>query len=629
MPLSRKASSPPKKRAASPKKPASSKKAEASATANDYDFRVFVCGENGGAYAASLTSFFLAEKSQKFNFISMDAGTGYDCLKTAEKNGVLNTILDDKGWKTQPTEGAFANPLNHVGYFRQNQLNGFLITHPHIDHLTGLVIASADEKFMGKKPVITGSDAIAKGVQLALSQPLWPPMFSLGFYESKVVKQRANEALSGIAPKLFADSKIHVRTFPLSHDNSLGESASTAFLLCNGRDASAKACVLFFGDTGPDNAEWRRMRDGIVGQMCDAMKCTPAEKQKEQKNFWRFGREKGGENLPAVFKTSEKLKGKQAEFKKLWLEKTGSALGKDWHPLQDVWDAVRPHMESGALRTVFIESSYLNGKPEFLLFGHLTPALVQKELEYIAGQLKKPCHVSVVVMHIKPTFKKGNTVDSPVKEMTEQFTAVQQQINTGSSKLQVDFIIPKQTDMIYVKAGALTTTSSKASSRNAARMDEMNVNEWMSAAAAGDFELASYDDGYYDAGGYEVESYDGGYYDEYDAVDEMQALPQSNEVESYDGGYYDQYDAVDEMQALPQSEYSYGDYEQNEHSAGFGVVTMVPMFVSLCLLISCVSVVCGFVIAFVATTATNKMKKLVVASDRVEDDHEEVEYDRV
>eukprot|EP00485_Elphidium_margaritaceum_P020755 CAMPEP_0202712752 /NCGR_PEP_ID=MMETSP1385-20130828/44975_1 /ASSEMBLY_ACC=CAM_ASM_000861 /TAXON_ID=933848 /ORGANISM="Elphidium margaritaceum" /LENGTH=75 /DNA_ID=CAMNT_0049372881 /DNA_START=62 /DNA_END=286 /DNA_ORIENTATION=+ len=55
---------------------------------DDYVFRIFACGGKGGAYAGDLTSFFIAHKDQPYNFLSMDAGSGMDCIRKAKENGV-------------------------------------------------------------------------------------------------------------------------------------------------------------------------------------------------------------------------------------------------------------------------------------------------------------------------------------------------------------------------------------------------------------------------------------------------------------------------------------------------------------------------------------------------------------
>eukprot|EP01084_Bolivina_argentea_P222191 376146_1 len=104
-----------------------------------YAFRIFACGSKGGSYAADLTSYFIAERNDPFNFISMDVGTSLDCIKVAAEKGQMVN-----GAKLLNEHDQSQTDLTYVGYFRKKQLNGFLVTHAHLDHTAGLVISSAE-----------------------------------------------------------------------------------------------------------------------------------------------------------------------------------------------------------------------------------------------------------------------------------------------------------------------------------------------------------------------------------------------------------------------------------------------------------------------------------------------------
>jgi cAMP phosphodiesterase len=89
----------------------------------------------------------------------------------------------------------------------------------------------------------------------------------------------------------------------------------------------------------------------------------------------------------------------------LYLGDTGADELENVHCLHDVWLAIRPLVQRRQLKAIFIEASYPNAQPPAQLFGHLTPALLLRELGALA-QLTGPAAVRglpVVITHLKPT----------------------------------------------------------------------------------------------------------------------------------------------------------------------------------------------------------------------------------
>jgi 3',5'-cyclic-nucleotide phosphodiesterase len=104
-----------------------------------------------------------------------------------------------------------------------------------------------------------------------------------------------------------------------------------------------------------------------------------------------------------------------------------------------VWERVAPLIADGSLLGVFLEISYAEGRPDGLLFGHLTPSWMMAELHTLA-QLVDPLDpygalagLPVVVTHIKPVFER---VEPPLSVIARQL----EQIND----LGVDFLFPYQ-----------------------------------------------------------------------------------------------------------------------------------------------------------------------------------------
>jgi 3',5'-cyclic-nucleotide phosphodiesterase len=145
--------------------------------------------------------------------------------------------------------GTLVNGLRVAGETRGlDRIKGYLISHAHLDHVAGLIIASPDD---GKKPIYA-----LPSVNTALSETYfnwvaWPNFADRG--KAPQLKKYALEDLKPGVTTPLSDTKMNVTAFPLSH----GGVESTAFLVESDDDA-----LLCFGDTGPDAVEkTTRMHD--------------------------------------------------------------------------------------------------------------------------------------------------------------------------------------------------------------------------------------------------------------------------------------------------------------------------------------------------------------------------------
>lgn len=76
----------------------------------------------------------------------------------------------------------------------------------------------------------------------------------------------------------------------------------------------------------------------------------------------------------------------------------------------DVWDKAAPKIASGQLKAIFIESSYTDSRPDQILFGHLTPKYIFEELKVLAGKVET--HLSEAHQS-SPRKRKPATVTTP------------------------------------------------------------------------------------------------------------------------------------------------------------------------------------------------------------------------
>jgi len=104
-----------------------------------------------------------------------------------------------------------------------------------------------------------------------------------------------------------------------------------------------------------------------------------------------------------------------------------------------VWERVAPLIADGSLLGMFLEVSYAEGRPDSLLFGHMTPSWMMAEMHTLAQMVDASdpydalAGFPVVVTHIKPVFER---VEPPLRVISRQLDRI--------NDLGIDFIFPYQ-----------------------------------------------------------------------------------------------------------------------------------------------------------------------------------------
>lgn len=102
--------------------------------------------------------------------------------------------------------------------------------------------------------------------------------------------------------------------------------------------------------------------------------------------------------------------------------------------LEQMWKEVAPLVANGELKAIFIEVSYVNDRPDQLLFGHLTPKWLLKELRILKGSSSMK-NVQIIVTHIKPE--------------KDARATIMQQLNEGGAG-DFTFVLPEQGKPIWL-----------------------------------------------------------------------------------------------------------------------------------------------------------------------------------
>ncbi|WP_418123571.1 MBL fold metallo-hydrolase [Chryseobacterium sp. PTM-20240506] len=274
-------------------------------------FKVIPLGIYGGGDESNLSSY-MAAPVHSDNYITLDAGT--------IRSGIEKAI--EKGNFKQ----------NSALQVIQQNIKGYLISHAHLDHVSGLIINSPDDT---KKSVYTLPSVGNIITDKYFSWQSWANFTDTGetprLGKYKMISLEENREIP------LTDTEMYVTAFPLSHVNPY---QSTAFLLRYNDDY-----LLYLGDTGSDRIE------------------------------------------------------KSNKLEKLWKQ-------------------VAPYVNKQKLKGILIEVSFPNEQPDKSLFGHLTPALLENELNILNGfcQPGKLKNVPVIITHLKPVDDNIEKIKKQLKE---------------------------------------------------------------------------------------------------------------------------------------------------------------------------------------------------------------------
>jgi 3',5'-cyclic-nucleotide phosphodiesterase len=223
------------------------------AALSDQGFEVIVLGALGGIQDGNLSSYLIRPHGDR-NAIACDAGSLVNGLKAAQNKGVFRDV--------KVPEGATDSVIGHV---LKHDIKGYLISHAHLDHVQGLVVASPDDS---NKTIYSLPSVSAEIEQNYFNWKVWPNMLNRG--QQPQLKKYHMEDLKPGEAKDLAGTNMTVTAFPLNHAGS----ESTAFLIESGDDA-----ILCFGDTGPDEVQktanmqdiWKAIADKVGQQNLKAV----------------------------------------------------------------------------------------------------------------------------------------------------------------------------------------------------------------------------------------------------------------------------------------------------------------------------------------------------------------------
>lgn len=183
-------------------------------------FNVVPLGVYGGLDEKNLSAYLVAPINTN-DYICFDAGT----INAGIEKAVANKIF-----KVSPSQ------------VLRKYIKGYLISHAHLDHVSGLIINSPADS---SKTVYATKKCMELMEEHYFNGETWANFGDEG--PGFQIKKYHFQTLNIEEETKITNSSMTVKAFPLSHVNPF---ESTAFLIQNGNDSA-----LYLGDTGPDSVE--------------------------------------------------------------------------------------------------------------------------------------------------------------------------------------------------------------------------------------------------------------------------------------------------------------------------------------------------------------------------------------
>src|SRR6516164_7497472 len=171
-------------------------------------FDVVALGALGGIEDGNLSAWLIHPHGDG-RAVTCDAGPLVNGLRVADEKGAFAGV-------TVPADAA----LSGIGSVLTATITGYLISHAHLDHVGGLIVASPDDS---KKSIYALPSVANDLVETYFNWKAWPNFSDRG--KAPQLKKYAMEELKPGTATPLKDTAMSVTAFPLSH----GGIESTAF----------------------------------------------------------------------------------------------------------------------------------------------------------------------------------------------------------------------------------------------------------------------------------------------------------------------------------------------------------------------------------------------------------------
>ncbi|KFZ15579.1 hypothetical protein V502_05534 [Pseudogymnoascus sp. VKM F-4520 (FW-2644)] len=342
--------------------------------------QVIVLGSTGGPLEDNTTAFLvrsLSEDWKKGSVLAVDAGTHLSSIsRIIEQHLPEQKKVDEK---TFLTSGPFSGlELPHIsakanaGHITKAIVDTYLITHPHLDHISGLVVNTAALPGIRPKRIAALPSTISAFKNHIFNNVIWPNLSDENDGAGLVTYMRLVEggsaALGNAGSRGYVEicEGLSIKTWSVSHGHCMenhwhrGSSVGHGRISHDSIDATTMQRSSSNSTPGPRHGSPRQQysshppgQDGICVYDSSAYFIRDIKTGREVLIF--------GDVEPDSISLSPRN--------------------------HTVWTDAAPKIANGTLKAIFIECSYSDSRNDDTLFGHLAPRFLIEELLALASHV--------------------------------------------------------------------------------------------------------------------------------------------------------------------------------------------------------------------------------------------------
>ena len=300
-----------------------------------------------------------------------------------------------------PNISAKANGL----YFFRELLHSFLITHPHLDHMSGMIVNTPALEYGREAKAIVALPSTIDALKTHIfNDSIWPNLsdegYGVGFLTYRRLIEGGNPRLGygeargyvnvcdGLATKCWAVSHGKCRRQSHSFSHSRGDSSGSYFQDGNGMAHG-------------DGYNWTGRRMSRISDGYNHMSGMPAQLARDQSlagsQMHTAGPGTPGAPASAIDNLNSMYHPVDSSAFFIRNDETGQEIivfgdiepdSVSMHPRNHVvWDDAAPKFAAGILKAIFIECSYDDSVRDGDLYGHLCPRHLVAELSFFAHRV--------------------------------------------------------------------------------------------------------------------------------------------------------------------------------------------------------------------------------------------------
>ncbi|KAH7162281.1 cAMP phosphodiesterases class-II-domain-containing protein [Dactylonectria estremocensis] len=403
--------------------------------------QVIVLGSGGGPQESNTTAFLVRSVEQDWrrgSVIAVDAGVHLSSITRlieaampSEPPSELPFTLTSGPFAGLPLP--FATASANAAHVTRSLVDTYLITHPHLDHISGFVVNTAGLPGTRAKKVAALPSTIQALKTHIFNNVIWPNLSDenngAGLLTYLRLVEGGSPALGDGEGRGYSEicDGLLVKIYSVSHGHCIerhshrgsASSASTRFGSHDGSSQTPRRDVF----NHPSQAPLRT--SSLLSQATFGPGSPHAEPERicVYDSSAYFIQDQGNHREVLIFG--------DVEPDSISLSPRNS----------QIWQEAAPKIASGNLRAIFIECSYDDSQCNDRLFGHLKPIFVIEELRSLAAEVE--------VAHRMRAMKKRKRIGSLVEEAPRR-------IPSNPSLAPDDPVSPKSMKTSMLSDGVLT-----------------------------------------------------------------------------------------------------------------------------------------------------------------------------